>query len=215
MPRLLFEDNHVLVVVKPHGQPVQGDESGDLALLDELKTFIKVRDNKPGNVFLGMVHRLDRPVGGVMVFAKTSKAASRLSAQFAGRGVEKVYEATGVVQAGVHVPDSGEVRQYLVKNHDTNVVRVGRTGELGAQLAVTQYRVLERLAGDRVRVELHPETGRSHQLRVAMATLGAPIVGDVKYGGVKWEKPEAIALTAVQLAFVHPISQERLSFALE
>jgi 23S rRNA pseudouridine1911/1915/1917 synthase len=214
MPQILFEDNHLLVVVKPHGQPVQGDESGDRALLDELKDFLKVRDSKPGNVFLGLVHRLDRPVGGVMVFAKTSKAASRLSAQFAGRGVDKVYEATGTMKAGVALPEQGEVRQYLVKNRETNVVRVARQAEQDAQLAVTHYRVLERLPDGRVRMELHPETGRSHQLRLAMVTLGAPIVGDVKYGGEKWDRSEAIDLTAVSLSFRHPITQELLTFVV-
>jgi 23S rRNA pseudouridine1911/1915/1917 synthase len=214
MVKILFEDNHLLVVVKPHGQPVQGDDSGDLALLDELKAFLKDRDHKPGNVFLGLVHRLDRPVGGVMVFAKTSKAASRLSTQFAGRSVKKVYVATGKTVEGLEIPSEGEVRQWLLKNKETNVVRVVGEGLRDAQLAVTQYQVLTRWPDGRIKIELHPETGRSHQLRLAMVTLGAPIMGDVKYGGEKWDRPEAIDLTAVSLTFTHPVTHETLEFSV-
>lgn len=206
---ILFEDNHLIAVCKPHGQPVQGDESGDVALIDEIKAFIKARDNKPGNVFLGLLHRLDRPVGGVVLFAKTSKAAARLSDQFRKHEIQKIYIA--VAERTAEPPaTSGAIVQWLVKNEQNNVVTAYRDTRPGAQRAETRWRLLQKTA-TYIFYELEPVTGRSHQLRVALAReLKTPIVGDIKYGASgPLADGCAIALFARSLVFTHPISGQR------
>ncbi len=213
---ILFEDNHLIAIDKPHGQLTQGDDTGDLALLDEVKAFIKERDQKPGNVFVGLLHRLDRPVGGVVLFAKTSKAASRLSEQIRNHTVEKVYQALveGVPKVtekigGVPVPrQSGTVIQWLVKNENKNIVQAFDHEVPGSQLAELSYKVLT--PGEKSLVEIRPKTGRPHQIRVAMASLGTPIVGDIKYGA-KTRFKGNLALTAHSLTFDHPITKECLT----
>ena len=205
---ILYEDNHLIAVDKPHGQLTQGDESGDVSLLDEVKAFIKERDQKPGNVFLGLLHRLDRPVGGVVLFAKTSKAASRLSEQFRSRKVQKVYEA---LVEGTPKPRDGVVVQWLVKDKEKNVVMAYDHDVPGSLKAELDYRVIEE--GKRSRVEIHPKTGRPHQIRVAMSSLGTPIVGDFKYGA-KTSFNGQVALKAVSLTIEHPITKESLTIAL-
>ena len=213
--RILYEDNHLIAVEKPHGQLTQADESGDVSLLDEVKAFIKTRDQKPGNVFLGLLHRLDRPVGGVVLFAKTSKAASRLSEQFRSRKVQKVYEALveGVPgnRRGYHAPLEGTVVQWLVKDTEKNIVTAYDHEVPGSQKAELDYRVIEE--GKQSRVEIHPKTGRPHQIRVAMASLGTPIVGDFKYGA-KTSFNGQVALKAVSLTIEHPITKESLTISL-
>lgn len=215
MVKILFEDNHLIAALKPHGQLTQADESGDESLLDEVKAFIKTRDQKPGNVFLGLLHRLDRPVGGVVLFAKTSKAASRLSEQFRSRRVEKVYEA---FVEGVPKPQEGTVVQWLTKDKEKNVVTPYDHEVPGSQRAELTYKVLE--AGAQSRVEIHPKTGRTHQIRVAMSSLGTPIVGDLKYGAKSSYSPSTsfetgqVALKAVSLTIEHPITKEPLTITL-
>jgi 23S rRNA pseudouridine1911/1915/1917 synthase len=207
--RILYEDNHLLVVEKPVNVPAQGDESGDLDLLTLLKEDLKIRYRKPGNVFLGLVHRLDRPTGGVMVFAKTSKAASRLSEAFRQKhGVEKVY------LAAVHgqVPPSGTLRHHLLKDPRRNIVSAVPASRPGAKEAILHF---ERLAVwdslSLVRVQL--ETGRSHQIRVQFAATGHPLYGDQKYGQ-KLNKPgQQLALWAHKLTVVHPTKKEEMTFA--
>ena len=206
--RILYEDNHLIAVEKPHGQLTQADESGDVSLLDEVKAFIKTRDQKPGNVFLGLLHRLDRPVGGVVLFAKTSKAASRLSEQFRSRKVQKVYEA---LVEGTPKPRDGVVVQWLVKDTEKNIVTAYDHEVPGSQKAELDYRVIEE--GKQSRVEIHPKTGRPHQIRVAMSSLGTPIVGDFKYGA-KTSFNGQVALKAVSLTIEHPITKESLTIAL-
>lgn len=212
--QILYEDNHVIAVNKPHGQLTQADHGGELSLLEEVKSLIKERDQKPGNVFLGLLHRLDRPVGGVVLFAKTSKAASRLSDQFRRHTIEKVYWAmVELTLESSELKDKGEVIQWLVKDEAENVVTAYDHEVQDAQKAETAYKVLK-TEGNQALVEVRPKTGRSHQIRVAMSSLGCPIIGDLKYGSsVKLNHD--IALFARSLAFDHPISKERIVVTAE
>ena len=207
--KILYEDNHVIGVQKPHRQPTEGDDSGDLSLLDEVKAFIKQRDQKPGNVFLGMVHRLDRPVGGVVIFAKTSKAASRLSEQIRDRKVEKVYWA---VVEGEPTKESGTVIQWLTKDRDENLVTAHPVEVADSQKAETSWNVLK--IADYTLIEVHPKTGRPHQIRLAMASLRCPIVGDSKYGS-EISLDGSIALLARSFSFDHPTTKQRITVTAE
>lgn len=211
MLEILYEDNHLLAVNKPAGVPTQGDESGDPALVDLVREDIRVRYAKPGNVFVGLVHRLDRPVSGVVLFAKTSKAASRLSEQFRAGTVEKSYLA--IVEGRVEA-DEGTWHDLLVKDPARNIVRIVPPGTPGAKSAGLAFRVLERRARTTA-VELRPVTGRSHQLRVQLASRGLPIVGDRKYGATtSLAAPDGgprVALHAQSLTFEHPTRREALS----
>jgi len=205
---VLHADNHLLAVVKPAGLPVVPDDSGDESLLDLAKAWVAHEFKKPGAVFLGVVHRLDRPVSGVVLFARTSKAAERLTRQFRERTTGKLY--WGVVEGR---PDTseGELVQYLWKDGERNRVHVVSAERSGAKRAETRYRVLEE-SGGRSRLELVPLTGRSHQLRVACASLGAPLVGDLKYGAPEALPDRSIALHARRLEVEHPTLRERLAF---
>jgi 23S rRNA pseudouridine1911/1915/1917 synthase len=204
---ILYEDNHILVVVKPMNMPTQEDESGDVDLLTWLKQDLKQRYNKPGNVYVGLVHRLDRPVGGVMVFAKTSKAASRLSDQVRTRKLTKIYHAV------VHgtPPPSGRLTHFLLKDARTNTVRVADSTVAGAKEAILDYRVLSSGGGLSL-VEVELMTGRPHQIRVQLSSLGCPLYGDQKYGSELNKPGQQIALWAVQLGFQHPTLQEPVQF---
>jgi len=203
---ILYEDNHCIAVSKPHGLPTQEDESGDESLMDQVRDFIKERDQKPGNVFLGLVHRLDRPVGGVVLFAKTSKGASRLAEQFREHRIEKIYWA---VVEGLPDEPEGTVIQYIKKDNQTNRVRASTSLIPGAKKAETFYKMLKG-TGRRTLMELRPKTGRPHQLRLAMSTLGLPIVGDLKYGSTT-ELGPAIALFAKSLTFEQPVTKEKIT----
>lgn len=205
---VLFEDNHVLVVIKPANMPTQEDESGDLDLLTALKEDLKVRHQKPGNVFLGLVHRLDRPVSGVMVFAKTSKAASRLSDQVRSGSLGKIY--TAVVHG---TPSAAQDRlvHHLLKDAKTNTVASVAKGTSGAKEAILEYRLLRTFeAFSLVRVRLF--TGRSHQIRVQFATIGCPLYGDQKYGARVNKPGQQIALHSTELSFEHPTLKETMTF---
>lgn len=205
---VLYEDNHVLVVVKPVNVPTQEDSSGDPDLLSLLKADLKVRHNKPGNVFLGLVHRLDRPVGGVMVFAKTSKAASRLSDQVRTHRLDKTYTA---VVHGFVSPAEGRLRDYLLKDKRTNTVRTVSQNVDGAKEALLEYKVLDQQKGFSL-IQVHLITGRSHQIRVQWAAQGHPLYGDQRYGQESAQPGQQIALWASELAFDHPTQKNRLSF---
>ena len=207
---VLHADNHLLVVRKPAGLPVVPDASGDESLLQQAKDWVKREREKPGRVFLGVVHRLDRPVSGVVVFARTSKAAARLSAAFRSRQVEKIYWG---VCAAEPPGQEGILEQWLLKDSQANRVRAVASERPGAKLAVTRWRVLARAGGAskrRVLLELVPETGRPHQLRVAAASLGCPLLGDLKYGARAPLSDQSIALHARALAFPHPTRGETL-----
>ncbi|TVY11672.1 RluA family pseudouridine synthase [Paenibacillus cremeus] len=205
---VLYEDNHVIVVVKPPNIPTQEDDSKDPDLLSLIKADLKVRHQKPGNVYLGLVHRLDRPVGGVMVFAKTSKAASRLSDAVRTRAIRKIY--TAVVNGKPRDPQ-GQLRHHLIKDAKTNMVSVVPAGKAGAKEAILDYRVLGSLDGlSLVQVELH--TGRPHQIRVQFMTIGCPLVGDQRYGSMHTKPGQQIALWSTELGFEHPVTKEELRF---
>ncbi len=211
-PRLpiLLEDNHLLVIDKPFGLLSQADLSGDLDVLTVAKAMIKHRDQKPGNVFLGLVHRLDRPVGGVMVLAKTSKAAGRLSAQFRDRQTKKIYRAT---VAGALQPDEQTLRHFLVKDRASRITRAVGSAEQGKR-AELRYRVLRRSAG-RSLVEVELITGLSHQIRVQLSAVGHPIIGDRKYGSTERAAPGRIDLFAHSLTFLHPIRRQPITVVAE
>ncbi len=201
---ILYEDNHLLGVVKPVNIPTQADISGDPDVLTLLKDDIKERYQKPGNVYLGLVHRLDRPVGGAMIFAKTSKSASRLSEAVRSRSFRKVYAA--VVHGQLPSP-RGTLKDMLLKDPKTNIVSVVRKGTPGAKEAVLDYEVLGTSGGfSLVRIELH--TGRSHQIRVQMNQAGCPLYGDQKYGKLVNKPGQQIALWSVIVGFPHPVTKE-------
>lgn len=204
---VLYEDNHIIVVNKPQNIPSQADSSEDEDMLTIIKNYIKEKDNKPGNVFLGLVHRLDRPTGGVMVFAKTSKAASRLSEQFKTDDVHKTYFA---VVVGTPKEKSKHLVHYLKKDARENKVVVVPQFTEGAKHAELNYEVLDTQKGYSL-VKINLITGRSHQARVQMKTIGTPIYGDQKYGGENMPKAY-LNLFAVQLVFDHPVTKEKMRF---
>lgn len=204
---VLYEDNHLLVVVKPPDIPVQGDISGALDLLTLIKEDIKIRFNKPGNVFLGLVHRLDRPVGGTMVFAKTSKAASRLSEQIRKHEMGKIYLC--VVQ-GCPEALRGRLVDFLLKDTQLNVVSVVEEGTPQSKQAILDYEVLNQSQGLSL-VKVNLMTGRSHQIRVQMANNGTPLFGDTKYG-YQGNRNDQLALWSHKLSICHPITKERMLF---
>ncbi|MGE5614663.1 MAG: RluA family pseudouridine synthase [Bacillota bacterium] len=217
-PEIIYEDNHIIVVEKPPNLLTQGDRTGDENLLDILKEDLKVRYNKPGNVYLGLVHRLDRPVGGVMVFAKTSKAASRLSGQIREGKFGKSYIA---VVHGTPRQPSGTLEHYLVKDDRTNTVKVvGPQERAGiktasvpdkAKKASLDYMVKETRENlSLVRIKLH--TGRPHQIRVQLAATGNPLYGDQKYGADLNKPGMQLALWSAEISFTHPVSKEPVLF---
>mgnify|MGYP000905317594 CR=1 FL=1 len=196
---ILFEDNHILVAEKPPNMLSQGDITGDEDILTLLKNYLKQKYNKPGNVYLGLVHRLDRPVGGVMVFARTSKAASRLSEQIRTGVFSKSYMA---VVRGIPEKLSDTLVNFLAKDEKTNTVAVVRTPEEGKRASL-EYEVKGSKDGlSLVRIRLH--TGRSHQIRVQLATIGHPLYGDVKYGAELNKPGMQLALWSAEIGFIHP-----------
>ena len=208
--KILHEDNHIIVVLKPQGIPSCGDESGDENMLDAVKEYIRTAYKKPGNVYVGLVHRLDRPTGGVMVFAKTSKAAARLSEQMRSGDFEKKYLA---VLSAVPKEPQGKLVNYLKKNAVNNMVYLCPPTTEGAKMASLEYRVAEEKGGCAL-AEIKLHTGRSHQIRVQMAGIGCPVFGDMRYGGERAKKGN-LALWAYSLTFTHPVTKERLRFMAE
>ena len=203
MNKILYEDNHILVVVKPCNIPVQADSSKDLDLLTNLKEYIKEKYNKPGNVYLGLVHRLDRPVGGVMVFARTSKAAARLSKAIQNNEVSKTYLA---VVNGILENKKGIMEDYLLKIESEHKTIVDKNGKY----AKLEYEVLEEKENLSL-VSVHLITGRSHQIRVQFASRGIPLWGDNKYNKDA-KAGEQIALWSYELSFIHPVIKEIMTF---
>lgn len=201
--RVLYEDNHLLCVEKPANLPVQADSSGDTDLLNILKSFIRDKYQKPGNVYVGLVHRLDRPVGGCMVFAKTSKAASRLSAQFSAHETRKKYYA--VVQGTLS--EKAEFTDYLRLNEKTGMVSCVKETDAGGKKACLISEPLANKDGLTL-CEVTLLTGRKHQIRVQHASRGLPLWGDARYGGGK--PGMQIALWAHSLTFLHPTTKESL-----
>lgn len=200
----LYEDNHVIVVYKEVGEIVQGDKTGDLPLSYTVKEWLKEKYQKPGNVFLGVVHRLDRPVAGLVVFAKTSKALSRLNDLFRKGEVHKTYWA--IVQ---HEPVEAEglLTNWLVRNERQNKTYAYDHEVAGSKKAMLRYKVIGR--SDRyVLLEIHLLTGRHHQIRTQLAHIGCPIKGDLKYGAPRSNPDGGISLLSHRVAFVHPVSKQ-------
>ena len=207
---ILYEDNHIIVVLKPQMIACCPDESGDDNLFDRVKRYIKETYSKPGNVYLGLVHRLDRPTGGVMVFAKTSKAAARLSEQMKSGGFEKKYYA---VLCGIPSKDRATLVNYLRKNSVNNMVYVCTESEEGAKFASLAYEIKDKKGGLCL-AEITLHTGRTHQIRVQTASINCPVYGDMRYGGEKAVKGR-LALWAYSLRFTHPVTGEALRFIIE
>lgn len=206
--QILYEDNHLIAVNKAPGEIVQGDKTGDKPLSDTLKEYIKRKYNKPGEVFLGVPHRLDRPTSGVVLFARTSKALVRLNEMFKNHdAMRKTYWA--IVQGAPKQPEA-RLENYLVRNEQQNKSYIAKPGAKDAKLAVLTYRTLTR--GDHYSLlEVELLTGRHHQIRCQLAAIGCPIKGDMKYGAKRSNPDGSISLHARQITFVHPVRKEQLT----
>ncbi len=207
--RILFEDNHLLIFNKRVGEIVQGDKTGDEPLCETLKAFIALRDNKPGKVFLGVPHRLDRPVSGVVMFAKTGKSLERLNEMFRTGDVHKTYWA---LVCNRPEPEQGELENYLYRVEKQNKSYICRPGSMrkDAKLAKLRYRLID--STDRYfLVEVELLTGRHHQIRCQLAGIGCPIKGDLKYGAPRSNPDGGISLHAHSMTFIHPVRKEEIS----
>ena len=203
---VLYEDNHLVVVNKAPGEIVQGDKTGDKPLSEEVKEYLKVKYNKPGNVFCGVTHRLDRPTSGIVVFAKTSKALSRLNAMFKNNEIDKTYWA--VVKK---LPEKTEatLTHYLIKNERTNKSTAYDVEKPNTKKSVLHYKVIGQSQNYNL-LEVDLETGRHHQIRCQLSKIGSPIKGDLKYGAERSNPDGSISLHARKIAFVHPVSKEKI-----
>jgi len=204
--QVIFEDNHLLVVNKLVGQLVQGDKTGDVCLADEVKSYLKEKYQKPGNVFCGVIHRLDRPTSGLVVFAKTSKALERMNLQFQQREPQKIYYA--LVEGAL--TGSGELIQNLLKNESQNKSYVVDASK--GKRAVLRYDVCHKYTHYTL-VKIVLDTGRHHQIRCQMSHLGHPLKGDLKYGAKRANANQGICLHSGELSFTHPVSHHKMEFS--
>ncbi len=205
--QILYEDNHLLIINKNVGQLVQGDKTGDESLLDTIKNYIKIRDHKAGNVFLGLVHRIDRPTSGLVIYAKTSKALSRLTQMVKNREIKKTYWA--VVPKEI-VPQSQRLVHYLKKNEKNNKAIIFTKPTDGAKESILTYQIIKMLDNYQL-LEVDLETGRHHQIRAQLSKIGIPIKGDLKYGSSRSNANGGISLHARKLEFIHPVTKESIS----
>ena len=205
MLEVLYEDNHIIAINKKSGDIVQGDKTGDTPLSDFVKAYIKKKYNKPGEVFLGTIHRLDRPTSGVVLYARTSKALTRMNEQFREKQVQKTYWA---VVDNAPANDSGTLENYLLKNQKQNKSYVTKAAD--AKHAVLDFRLLKKL-DNFFHLEIKPKTGRHHQIRVQLAHIGCIIKGDLKYGAKRSNKNASIHLLAQKLEFLHPVKKESIT----
>ncbi len=201
--RVLFEDNHIIIVNKRSSDIIQGDKTGDVVLCDIVKEYVKKKYNKPGEVFLGTVHRIDRPVSGIVVYAKTSKALSRLTVAFKDREVQKTYWA---VVKGEFKQPNGTVVNYLWKDERQNKTFAFKDAAPGRKESELSYAVKGK-SDHYTFVEVYPKTGRHHQIRATMSFLGCPIKGDVKYGSKRTNENASIHLHARKISFLHPVKK--------
>ena len=209
---VLYEDNHIIVVNKQAGEIVQGDKTGDTPLSDLVKDYIKVKYDKPGEVFLGVVHRLDRPVSGVVLFSRTSKALSRLNAMFASH--EKVQKTYWAIVANPPREERGTLIHWLTRDEKANKARAYDREVPGSKRAVLDYELVGR--SDRYYLlEVHLHTGRHHQIRCQLAKMGCPIKGDLKYGAPRSNPDGSISLHARRLCLEHPVSHETVNVAAD
>ena len=205
--KVIYEDNHIIIVYKESGEIVQGDKTGDTPLSETVKAYIKEKYAKPGAVFLGVTHRLDRPVAGLVVFARTSKALARLNKMFAEGEVHKTYWAV-VQQRPQH--DEGTLEHWLVRNEQQNKSYAYDHERPNAKKAILKYRLIGQ--SDRYfLLEVNLMTGRHHQIRCQLAAMGCPIKGDLKYGARRSNPDGSISLLSHQVEFVHPVSKEKIS----
>lgn len=203
---VVYEDNHLIIVNKAPGEIVQGDKTGDEPLVETLKHWIKEKYNKPGNVFCGVVHRLDRPVGGLVVFAKTSKALARLNDMFRNGEVEKTYWA---ISRNRPEPTEGRLVHYITTTERNNKSYASETECKGSKRAALSYKLIG--TSDRYNlIEVKLETGRKHQIRVQLSAIGCPIKGDLKYGDKRSNPDGSISLMARRIRFVHPVSGKEI-----
>ena len=206
---ILFEDNHLIAVNKKPSEIVQGDKTGDIPLSEKVKQYIKEKYNKPGEVYLGVAHRIDRPVSGVVIFAKTSKALSRVNEMFRTKEIRKTYWA---VVKNKPTPESGHLVHYLKKNEQKNMSRAYEKETGDALKAELDYKIL--FSSDNYHLlEINPQTGRHHQIRVQLSAIGCPIKGDVKYGFRRGNQDASIHLHARQAEFIHPVKKEPVVIA--
>ncbi len=201
---VLYEDNHIIAVNKRNSEIVQGDKTGDEALSDKVKAYIKKKYKKPGDVYLGIVHRIDRPVSGIVLFAKTSKAASRLSKMFLDKEIKKTYWA---VVKQLPESDSGRLVHYMIKNEEKNRSSAYDKQKKKSKEAILNYRLASSSANYHL-LEIDLETGRHHQIRCQLAKIGCPIRGDLKYGAARSLKGGGINLHARKVEFMHPVKKE-------
>ena len=203
---VVYKDNHLIIVNKAASEIVQGDKTGDMPLSESLKLYLKEKYGKPGNVFLGVVHRLDRPVSGLVIFAKTSKALARLNTMLAQGEVKKTYWAIVTARPP---QEEGELTHYLVRNEQQNKSYAYDRERPGSKLAILHYRLIA--TTDRYwLLEVDLKTGRHHQIRCQLAKMGCPIKGDLKYGFPRSNPDGSICLHARRVCFVHPVSKERI-----
>lgn len=207
--QVIYEDNHLIAINKPPGALVQGDETGDTPLSETVKLYIKDRYKKPGDVFLGVIHRLDRPVSGVVVFARTSKALERMNVLFKERKIEKTYWA---IVNDRPEPMNGRLTHFLLKEKTRNVVKAFDTRSSRAKNAkesILDYELIAEI-GNQHLLEVHPLTGRPHQIRAQLSKVGYPIRGDLKYGHPKANDDGSICLHSRKIAFEHPVTKVRV-----
>jgi 23S rRNA pseudouridine1911/1915/1917 synthase len=205
MLEVLYEDNHIIAINKKSGDIVQGDKTGDAPLSDFVKAYIKKKYNKPGEVFLGTIHRLDRPTSGVVLYARTSKALTRMNEQFREKQVQKTYWA---VVDNAPANDSGTLENYLLKNQKQNKSYVTKGSD--GKHAILDFKMLKKL-DNFFHLEIKPKTGRHHQIRVQLAHIGCIIKGDLKYGASRSNKDASIHLLAQRLEFIHPVKKESIT----
>lgn len=207
--QILYEDNHLIALNKQPGQIVQGDKTGDSCMADELKAFLKQRDSKPGNVFCGVIHRLDRPVSGVILFAKTGKALSRMNELVKSRQFSKIYHA---VVRNMPPQTEGHLENYLIRNEKLNKSFITDAVQSPtAKLASLDYRLLATSSGGYHLLEIALHTGRHHQIRCQLSHIGCPIKGDLKYGASRSNPDASISLHAFQIVFEHPVRHETIT----
>ena len=204
---VLYEDNHIIVINKAAGEIVQGDKTGDASLCDTMKQYLKEKYAKPGNVFIGLPHRLDRPVSGVVVFAKTSKALERLNRMFSEGSVKKIYWA---LTKGIPVPAEAELESWILRNEKMNKSFSYPKEVKGSKRAVLHYRLAAASQNYNL-IEVELKTGRHHQIRCQLSSIGCPIKGDLKYGAQRSNPDGSISLHARYIEFVHPVSKELIA----
>ena len=205
MNRIIYEDNHLIAVTKRSGEIVQGDKTGDKPLSEEIKSYLKTKYKKPGNVFLGTIHRLDRPTSGIVLFAKTSKSLSRMNELFKNKKVQKTYYA---VTEDKPNKEKGVITSLLKKNQQQNKSYITKLDD--GKKSELEYELIEKLQNYFL-IKIKPKTGRHHQIRVQLSSIGCKIKGDVKYGAKRANKDKSICLHSYSISFVHPVKNELIN----